>query len=68
MNALNTLATLDSVKKQEVYKWWHVLDEMPSGWRVFRKLGSPLSKADFIYNGKNPFNGREMARLQIKGA
>ena len=68
MIALNALATLDSVKKEEIYKFWYVLTEMPAGWRIFGNLGSPLSKSVFVYNGKNPFNGREMALLRIRGA
>lgn len=48
-----------------MYKHWHLLEIMPSGWRIDKTAGSPLSGYEFVTNGKSLLNGQERALLRI---
>lgn len=47
------------------YKWWDILEEMPTEWQIDKTCGSPLFQHKFITNGKSVFNGQKRALLKI---
>lgn len=48
------------------YRDWDILEELPAGWVVDEKTGSPLYDCVFITNGKSPLNGQKRALLRLK--
>lgn len=48
------------------YKGWKVLNDMPTGWKIDRTVGSPLAGCEFITNGKSVINGQQRALLRVK--
>jgi hypothetical protein len=46
------------------YRWWDVLDTLPSGWRVDKNTGSPLTGAVFVMD-KSPLMGGKKALLRV---
>lgn len=36
--------------------WWTIYNDMPAGWQILKNVGSPLTGAIFIFNGKSVFN------------
>lgn len=47
------------------YKGWQVFDEIPNGWQICQKVGSPHGDFVFITNGKSPLNGQKRALLKL---
>jgi hypothetical protein len=55
-------------EKNETYKDWRLFDDMPTGWKLDKTCGSPLTGYQFINNGKSIFNGGKRALLRIRQA
>lgn len=48
------------------YKEWILLEEIPSGWKIDKTAGSPLSGYEFITNGKSLLNGQKRALFKVR--
>ena len=54
--------------KNNIYKDWDILQEIPEGWIIDKTVGSPLFDCVFITNGKSVINGQKRALLRIKSS
>lgn len=50
------------------YNGWEIFNEIPSGWRIDKTVGSPLTRHVFITNGKSILNGGKRALLFVRPA